>query len=89
MKLPTQKQLKEGEVFQYSNEDWCIENEIDTPMEAEVWYDGEDSGLPNWARGFKIMFNGHLKTYKSHGGIIHFLQDFLVRHHLTEQTELV
>lgn len=65
----TKQELLNGEEFFFHNDEWCIENDSDDLRQARITHDGEDSGMPSWAQGFKIQFNGTLlhscKTFKS------------------------
>ena len=67
----TQKELKNGNIFKFNNEAFCIEYEQDDIRECNVWFDDGSNYILNhyWAIGFNIEFNGKLvhscKTYKS------------------------
>jgi hypothetical protein len=63
----TARQLKEGEIFFFNNEEHQISIEDDDIRQAKVlWQDG---GKNQWRTGFCIWFNGallhHSKTFKS------------------------
>lgn len=63
----TQKELKSGKRFIFSNEKYQTSTQNDDIRTAEVYWEE----IPNhsWATGFKIFFNGSLihssKTFKS------------------------
>lgn len=86
---PTKNQLLTGQIFQFDNEKWCIENENDDFRGAEVFFSSNQ--LSGWDRGFKIWFNGKLihssKTFES---MDKRLQKLISDWNLepTEQTEL-
>ncbi len=62
------KELQNGKVFTFDNQAHQVSIEDDNIRTARVWLDGANSGLPNWAHGFKILFNGSLlhssKTFR-------------------------
>lgn len=55
----TEKELRSGTTFEFDNEEFNTEHQRDDLRTADVWFeDGTD--MPNWAVGFKILFNGKL-----------------------------
>jgi len=61
-----ERRLREGQRIYFDNSAFIESIESDELRGAEVWH---ESGLPGWANGYKIQFNGELihssKTFKS------------------------
>ena len=81
----TEKELIDGKRFFFNNEDYQNSIGGDDIREATVWHDY----FPNWAKGFKILFNGRIihtnKTFKSLENKLNRLID---KWHLIKREEL-
>lgn len=79
----SKKELDNGSTFFFSNEEWCLENEVDDLREGEAYFEGPGD---HPVTGYKLYFNGTcIAIYKSFPAFRKRLEKLAVRWNLKMQ----